>query len=335
MKLLHHFSLKKLNTFGLDAAASQYVVAKKAEDLRQICRLSTQPKRVLGGGSNVLLIGDLPGLTIKNEIGGIKIFEETEDVATVEAGGGVVWHDLVGWCIGQGLGGIENLSLIPGTVGAAPIQNIGAYGVELKDVFDSLSAMDLSTGEMQRFSHSDCQFGYRDSVFKREMKGRFCITSVRFNLSKKPILNTSYGDIQRTLGEMGIAQPTIRDVSNAVIKIRQSKLPDPAEIGNAGSFFKNPEIEAVDYQRFGAKFPVAPHFAMADSRVKIPAGWLIEQAGWKGQRFGDAGCHVRQALVLVNYGKATGEEILALAIKIQASVLEKFGIALAPEVNVW
>ena len=335
LEIHRHFPLKKLNTFGIEAVAEVLVVVRSLAVLHEIAQLGPTPVRVLGGGSNILLTGDLPGLTIKNEIGGIQIFLENELEVLVKIGGGVVWHDLVLWAVEQGLGGIENLSLIPGTVGAAPIQNIGAYGVELKDVFHSLDAFDLETGEFRSFNLEECRFGYRDSVFKRELKGRFCIVHVYLRLQKSPKTNTAYGDIQRTLAEMGIENPTIRDVSNAVVHIRQSKLPDPAVIGNAGSFFKNPELEAADFQRFSEKFPAAPRYPQPDGRVKIPAGWLIEQAGWKGQRFGDAGCHAKQALVLVNYGEAKGGDILDLAEKIQASLLEKFGIALTPEVNVW
>jgi len=335
LEINHHFPLKKLNAFGIEAVAEVLVVVRSLAVLHEITQLGPSPIQVLGGGSNILLTGDLPGLTIKNEIGGIQIFLENEHEVLVKIGGGVGWHDLVLWAVEQGFGGLENLSLIPGTVGAAPIQNIGAYGVELKDVFHSLEAFDLATGELVTFKKDDCQFGYRDSVFKRELKGRFLIANVFLHLQKSPKLNTAYGDIQRTLAEMGVENPTIQDVSNAVIRIRQSKLPDPAVIGNAGSFFKNPELEAADFQRFSAQFPAAPHYPMPDGRVKIPAGWLIEQAGWKGQRIGDAGCHAQQALVLVNYGGAKGEDILALAKQIQASVQERFGIALTPEVNVW
>jgi UDP-N-acetylmuramate dehydrogenase len=297
--------------------------------------MNRTPLHILGGGSNLLLTQNLLGLTIKNEIDGIEIMLENEHEVLVKVGGGVVWHQFVLWAVANGLGGIENLSLIPGTVGASPIQNIGAYGVELKDVFHSLDAYDLGTGEPCTFHQEECQFGYRDSVFKRELKGKFFIVNVNFRLQKHPKTNTAYGDIQRILQEWEIAKPTISDVSNAVIHIRQSKLPDPAVIGNAGSFFKNPELEPADFQRFKEKFPEAPNYPQADGRVKLPAGWLIEQAGWKGERIGDAGCHAKQALVLVNYGEAKGEEILALAEKIQASVLEKFGIALTPEVNIW
>jgi UDP-N-acetylmuramate dehydrogenase len=281
------------------------------------------------------LTSDLPGLTIKNEIGGIEVFLENEDDIVIRVGGGVVWHSLVIWTVEHGLGGLENLSLIPGTVGASPIQNIGAYGVELKDVFHSLEAIDLKTGEHRVFHKKECEFGYRDSIFKRELMGKYCITHVYFQLHKEPVLHTGYGDIQRILAEMEVGNPTIQDVSNAVIYIRQSKLPDPAIIGNAGSFFKNPELEQADFQQFIEKFPTAPNYPQTDGRVKVPAGWLIEQAGWKGYRVGDAGCHSKQALVLVNYGTANGAEILDLAKKIQDSVLEKFGVNISPEVNIW
>ncbi len=335
MELKRNFSLKNLNTFGIGARAGQFVAVSTVDELRQALSQNISPVHILGGGSNILLTGDLPGLVIKNETGGIEIVSEDAEGSIVAAGGGVNWHQLVLWAIDRNLGGIENLSLIPGCAGAAPIQNIGAYGVELKDVFHHLEAVELATGEPHIFNHGECRFGYRDSVFKNEFKGKFCITKIFLRLSKKPVLNTSYGDIARTLAESGIEKPTIRDVSNAVIHIRQSKLPDPAEIGNAGSFFKNPEIEAAQFQRLQAEFPNIVHYDLPDGRVKIPAGWLIEQDGWKGKRFGDAGCHARQALVLVNYGGASGAEILDLAKKIQASVEEKFGICLTPEVNVW
>ncbi|MBK8566397.1 MAG: UDP-N-acetylmuramate dehydrogenase [Saprospiraceae bacterium] len=331
----HNFFLKEHNTFGIAARAEKLVVVQNVESLLAVIRANTVPMRVLGGGSNILLTGDLPGLTIKNEIGGIEIVLENEHEVLVKIGGGVVWHDLVLWAVGQGYGGIENLSLIPGTVGAAPIQNIGAYGVELKDVFHSLDALDLQTAEPLHFTLEKCKFGYRDSIFKQDLKGRVVIVDVFLKLQKTPVLYTAYGDIQKTLAEMGITEPTIRDVSNAVIHIRQSKLPNPKEIGNAGSFFKNPELEATDFQTFIQEFTHAPHYPQPDGRVKIPAGWLIEQAGWKGKRFGDAGCHAKQALVLVNYGEAKGEEILGLAHKIQSSVKEKFGICIIPEVNIW
>jgi len=335
MQFLKKFQLKKLNTFGIAAEAELFVAVCSLEELREALGRNVSPVHILGGGSNVLLRGNLTGLVIKNEIGGIEVVEESPDSALVAVGGGVNWHELVCWAIGQNLGGIENLSLIPGCAGAAPIQNIGAYGVELKDVFHHLEAVGLTTGEVRIFDHEECRFGYRDSVFKNELKGKYCISKIFLRLSKIHQLNTSYGDIQRVLAERGIESPTIRDVGEAVTHIRQSKIPDPAEIGNAGSFFKNPEIGPAQFQQLKAAFPGMVHYGLPDGMVKIPAGWLIEQAGWKGKRFGDAGCHAKQALVLVNYGTASGAEILDLSKKIQASVEEKFGILLTPEVNIW
>ncbi len=335
MQLKQNISLKNLNTFGIAAKAEQFVAVRSVDELWEVLATNPYPVQILGGGSNILLTGDVPGLLIKNEIGGIRIEAEDENSAIVFAGGGVNWHSLVLWAIEHDLGGIENLSLIPGCAGAAPIQNIGAYGVELKDVFYRLEAVELATGAIKVFNHKDCRFGYRDSVFKNELKGKYCITGISLRLSKKHQLNTSYGDIQRTLAAANIEPPTIRDVSNAVIHIRQSKLPDPAEIGNAGSFFKNPEIGMAQFQELQNRYPDIVHYELPDGMVKIPAGWLIEQSGWKGQRFGDAGCHAKQALVLVNYGGASGAELLELAHKIQASVKEKYGITLSPEVNIW
>ncbi len=335
MEILHHFSLLPLNTFGIQAKAERFTTVSSLEELRRLIRLDKGPYRILGGGSNVLITNDITGLVIQNKLGGIELVAEDDEMAIVAAGGGVVWHRLVLWCIERGLAGIENLSLIPGTVGAAPIQNIGAYGVELKDVFDHLEAIELATGQLHSFWKEDCRFGYRDSVFKNELKGRFFISKVFLKLSKKPVLCTFYGDIQRTLSEWGIQAPGIRDLSNAVIHIRQTKLPDPAQIGNAGSFFKNPEIEVPQFEALKIQFPHIVHYELPNGRVKIPAGWLIEQAGWKGRRVGNTGSHERQALVLVNYGGATGKEILDLSKAIQSSVVEKFGILLKPEVNVW
>ncbi len=335
MQLKQNISLKNLNTFGIAAKAEQFVAVRSVDELREVLATNPYPVHILGGGSNILLTGDVPGLLIKNEMGGIRIEEEDENSAIVHAGGGVNWHSLVLWAIEHDLGGIENLSLIPGCAGAAPIQNIGAYGVELKDVFYRLEAVELSTGELKVFNHEDCRFGYRDSVFKNELKGKYCITGISLRLSKTHQLNTSYGDIQRTLAAAGIENPTIRDVSDAVIHIRQSKLPNPAEIGNAGSFFKNPEIGMAQFEELQSRYPDIVHYALPDGMVKIPAGWLIEQSGWKGRRFGDAGCHAKQALVLVNYGEASGAELLELAHKIQASVKDKYGITLTPEVNIW
>lgn len=336
MVISKNFQLKTANTFGLPALAESYMSVNEVMELQAALRHIEGPVRILGGGSNILLTGDLPGWVIKNEISGIKLLSTSGNEALVEAGGGVHWHNLVLWAIEKGLGGIENLSLIPGYVGAAPIQNIGAYGVELKDVFHSLEAVELANGKVHSFSTDECGFGYRDSFFKREGIGKFCISKVCLKLSKaNHQLNLEYGAIRQTLTELGVTEPSIRDVSQAVIRIRRSKLPDPAEIGNSGSFFKNPEVEMAEFQRIKAAFPNIVHYDLPDGKVKIPAGWLIEQAGWKGKRFGDAGVHSQQALVLVNYGNATGHEIWDLAQRIQASVFEKYGIQLEPEVNVW
>jgi UDP-N-acetylmuramate dehydrogenase len=252
----------------------------------------------------------------------------------VKAGGGEVWHDLVLFCLQHNLGGIENLSLIPGTVGAAPLQNIGAYGVELKDVFEELEAVNLATGELHTFDKAACQFGYRESVFKHESRGQYIVASVTLRLRKEHQLNTSYGAIQTTLEEMQVQQPTIHDVSAAVCHIRRSKLPDPAQIGNAGSFFKNPEIPVLLYDVLKEKYPGMPAYPVSEAAVKVPAGWLIEQCGWKGKVIENYGVHKNQALVLVNYGGAHGEKLLALARDIIQSVQEKFGITLQPEVNI-
>jgi UDP-N-acetylmuramate dehydrogenase len=334
MEIRHNYSLLALNTFGLEAKAQHFARASSVEDVRQAIQSGIRPMLVLGGGSNLLFTSDQPGLVLQNQIGGIRVVEAVQGRALVEVGGGVVWHDFVLWAIAQDLGGVENLSLIPGTVGAAPVQNIGAYGVELKDVFVSLQAVDLETGDLRTFSHEDCRFGYRDSIFKQEAKGKYCITSVLFALSKENHrLNISYGDIRKTLEENGVPNPGIADISRSVVQIRSAKLPDPAKIGNCGSFFKNPETERTVLERILAAYPQAPHYDLPDGRVKIPAGWLIEQCGWKGKRVGNTGSYEKQALVLVNYGGATGEEVRKLAYDIIASVEQRFGIRLEPEVN--
>lgn len=331
-----HVQLLPYNTFGLPAEAEFFAEISTREELQAILRTNTQPVFVLGGGSNILITRDLPGLVIKNAIGGIEIIQTLGNEVFVKAGGGVVWHDFVLWAVAQDLGGVENLSLIPGTVGAAPVQNIGAYGVEIKDVLVSLEAVELSSGDLRVFQQAECHFGYRDSIFKKEAKGKYCITSVTFRLSKQEHrINTSYGDIQKTLAEMGITgAPGVRDVSRAIVQIRSSKLPDPAILGNCGSFFKNPEVEPAVSERVLATHPQAPHFKLANGLVKIPAGWLIEQCGWKGRRVGNTGCYEKQALVLVNYGGATGAEVQALARAIIDSVVSTFGIRLEPEVNI-
>jgi UDP-N-acetylmuramate dehydrogenase len=321
------------NTFGIHAEARDLIAIRSEQQLVTFLQGNREPLFILGGGSNILLTKNVDAIVLRNEIEGIEILSENEDAAIIKVGGGESWHSFVEWAIARQLGGIENLSLIPGTVGAAPIQNIGAYGAELQDVFHSLQAVDMQSGESVTFSREQCEFGYRESYFKKEGKGRYFISFVSFVLQKKPIINANYGDIRKILDARGITDPNIKDISDAVIEIRRSKLPDPKLLGNAGSFFKNPEISAEDFRLFAQKNPDAPHYVQAQGTVKIPAGWLIEKAGWKGKRIGDAGCHEKQALVLVNYGNATGNEIVDLARQIQKDVLEKFGIALSPEVN--
>jgi UDP-N-acetylmuramate dehydrogenase len=291
------------------------------------------PKFILGGGSNILLTKDIEALVIHPGIKGITIKEENEETVVLEVGAGEVWHDFVMHCVSNGYGGVENLSLIPGTVGAAPMQNIGAYGVEIKSVVESVGAVDIENGEKRVFSNAECEFGYRESVFKKAFKNKYVITGAIFRLSKKPVLNAAYGDVQKTLQEMGAQTPTIRDVSEAIMSIRRSKLPDPAEIGNAGSFFKNPEIPVAQFAHLRETFPEVPGYPVDAETMKVPAGWLIEKAGWKGYREGEIGVHARQALVLVNYGGGTGAQIKALSEKIQESVAGKFGIRLNAEVN--
>lgn len=339
LNIQSHVSLKPYNTFGIDVNARYWVEINQQEDLQTLLPLTEfldTPKLLLGGGSNVLLCHDFDGLVVKMSIQGIELIREDDDHYYLRAGAGVNWHELVQYCVEHNYAGLENLSLIPGTVGAAPMQNIGAYGVELEQVFDSLTAVAILTGEQRTFRHADCAFGYRESIFKRDLKNQYIITSVTFRLDKRPTFHTRYGAIQETLAEMGVSdeQLSIRAISEAVIRIRQSKLPDPAQIGNAGSFFKNPEIPRAHFEQLKEHHPAMPGYPVDDETVKVPAGWLIEQAGWKGYRAGDAGVHARQALVLVNYGDATGREILTLAHQVQQSVQDKYGITIKPEVNV-
>ena len=329
-------SLKSYNAFGIDVTTRYLVEVDNDQDIQTLFQLpdiQSLPKLILGGGSNLLLTQDFNGLVIKINIKGIETVKEDQDHVWLRVGAGENWHEFVMYCVERGLGGIENLSLIPGTVGAAPMQNIGAYGVEIKDTFDRLEAVDISTGVKRIFTNADCRFGYRDSVFKNEVKGQYIISNVQFKLDKNPIFHVSYGDIQKTLEQMGVKELTIKAISEAVIKIRRSKLPDPAEIGNAGSFFKNPEIPASQYETLKIEYPNIPGYVINEEIVKVPAGWLIEQCGWKGKRFGNIGVHARQALVLVNYGGGKGLEIKQLSERIQASVEEHFGICLHTEVN--
>ncbi|MDH5366078.1 MAG: UDP-N-acetylmuramate dehydrogenase [Cyclobacteriaceae bacterium] len=334
MKILENISLKKLNTFGIDVIAKFYAEVSVENDIISLLNSESYNQNkhlILGGGSNILLTTDFDGIVIKNNIKGIKVIREDENNVWIKAYSGEIWHDFVLHCIAHNWGGIENLSLIPGTVGAAPMQNIGAYGVEIKDVFDSLTAIEKATGKLRLFNSNECKFGYRESIFKNELINQFIITSCTFKLTKKKhILNVSYGAIKDTLGA---AQPSIKSISDAVIKIRQSKLPNPAEIGNSGSFFKNPTIHKTDFDQLKSKFKSMPGYQLPNNKVKIAAGWLIEQCGWKGKRFGEVGVHKKQALVLVNYGNGQGKSIAQLAQKIQKSVEEKFDIKLQTEVN--
>lgn len=329
-------SLRPYNTFGIDATARFFVEIQNVDELRAVVQhpeFRSMPRLLLGGGSNVLLTGDFDGLVVRIAIAGKKTVREDDAHVWLKVGAGENWHELVLFCLANDLAGLENLSLIPGSVGASPMQNIGAYGVEIKDVFDSLEALDLETGELRTFTHEECRFGYRESIFKHEAKGRYAIVSVTFRLAKTPTFHTNYGDIQKTLAEMNVQELSIQAVSEAVVRIRRSKLPDPAQLGNAGSFFKNPEIPKAQFDDLKTRFPNLPGYPTSDAAVKVPAGWLIEQAGWKGHREGLVGVHERQALVLVNYGGGTGAQIKALAEKVQASVRERFGIGLTAEVN--
>jgi len=332
-------SLKPFNTFGLEVFAAYFTTVKCIDDCIEILSdyqsLLSKGLLILGGGSNVLLSKDFEGLVVKNEIKGIQIEKENDQFVWVKAGGGEVWHDLVVYTVDKGWGGLENLSLIPGTVGAAPMQNIGAYGTEIKDCFEYLEALNLATRQIERFDAERCDFGYRESFFKHDGKGKYLISNVCFKLNKQAQVNTSYGVINDVLHQNGVVNPSIKDVSNAVIEIRRSKLPDPKEIGNSGSFFKNPTITREQAEKVKASFPEIPSYAVEGSTdVKFPAGWLIEQAGWKGFRAGDAGVHAKQALVLVNYGMASGTEIIDLSEEIKKSVKAKFGIQLETEVNI-
>jgi UDP-N-acetylmuramate dehydrogenase len=338
MEISENVSLKSYNTFGINAAAKYFAPFNSVDGLQELLSRYHQQAGssllVLGGGSNILLTKDFDGLVLKNEIAGIEVVDDDADHVYVRAGAGENWHQFVQYCVQNEFAGVENLSLIPGNVGASPMQNIGAYGVELKDVFHKLDAWHINDQRLVSFSMQECAFGYRESVFKNRYKGQFIITSVTYRLNKKPVFNTSYGAIQQELEKMGVTELSIADISKAVINIRSSKLPNPKEIGNAGSFFKNPTVSKTEFQRLIQAFPNMPSFAVDDEHVKLSAAWLIEQCGWKGYRNGDAGCYLKQALVLVNYGNARGLEILELSEEIISSVQSKFDILLQREVNV-
>lgn len=334
--LQENISLKSYNTFGVAVNATLFAEVFNEADLKEILSLSLAKQQqllVLGGGSNLLFTKDFNGLVLKVSIPGI-VSKITGDDVIVTAGAGVVWNDFVNYCVKNGFAGVENLSLIPGTVGASPIQNIGAYGVELKDVFNSCVAYEIETGMQRVFDFADCKFGYRDSIFKHELKGKYIITAVSFKLSKKASINIQYGAIQAELLNRKITQPTIEDVSSVVAAIRVSKLPDPSTIGNAGSFFKNPVIGRSLFEQVVAKFPEAVHYPAPNDQIKLAAGWLIEQCGFKGKVVGNTGTWKNQALVLVNHGAATGQEVYAFSEEIINAVYIKFGVKLEREVNI-
>lgn len=331
----HNISLLPYNTMGLDVNAAQLHVISNLNDLDTLPSSQDQEYIILGGGSNMLFTQAPQAILLKNELKGIAVVDETPTHYFVKVGSGEVWHNFVMHCIAHGWAGIENLALIPGTVGAAPMQNIGAYGVEVKDVITNVTAFDLADHSFKNFDNAACEFGYRESVFKRIYKNKLFITEVTFQLAKTPNFQISYGAIQQELDSMHIKELSLASVAQAVINIRTSKLPDPKQIGNCGSFFKNPEIDTIKYHQLKAHYPNMPGYVITEDITKVPAAWLIEQCGWKGYRHLDSGVHIFQPLVLVNYGNATGNEILQLSDKIIASVVEKFGIHLEREVQVY
>ncbi len=336
MQVQQNFLLKKYNTFGIEVYAKHFFEFDSVDILREILEsiANEHPILILGGGSNILFTKNYDGLVLKNELKGIAVIKEDDEFVYIQAGAGENWHQFVLYCLRKNLSGAENLSLIPGNVGASPMQNIGAYGVEIKDVFYELEAYHLKEKTVKKFNSIECEFGYRDSIFKRRYKDQFAILNVTFRLNKKPKYNISYGAIEQELELMDVQELSIHAVSQAVINIRSSKLPDPAVIGNAGSFFKNPEISKHELNELTRIEPGIPSYKINDDKFKIPAAWLIEQCGWKGYRKGDAGCHQKQALVMVNYGKASGKQIYELSEEIRQSVKERFGVELEREVNI-
>lgn len=336
MTIQQDVSLKPYNTFGIEAKATWYVDIKDVDTLKTVLHSNqSKPLFILGGGSNILLTQNINALVLHINLKGISVKTETNEYAIIEAKAGENWHNFVLWCLEHNYGGVENLSLIPGNIGTAPIQNIGAYGVELKDVFYSCEAINIETQKTKTFTLKDCKFAYRESVFKQELKGKYIITSVCLKLTKKTHkLHVGYGAITSELTNLKIKNPTLKDISKAVINIRQSKLPDPKIIGNSGSFFKNPIISKSNFLELQNVFADVPHYVVSDSEIKIPAGWLIETAGFKGKRFKDYGVHNKQALVLVNYGGANGNDIYKLAQLIQKTILRLFNIKIETEVNI-
>jgi len=337
MTISSNISLKPYNTFGIEASAKLFTIVQSVEQIKELLQTNeykTNQRLILGGGSNMLLTKNVDAIVVKNNLKGIKVIKETDDFVWVKCAGGEVWHEFVMWCIDKNYGGLENLSLIPGCTGASPMQNIGAYGIEIKDIFFELEAIHAITGETKTFTKLDCEFGYRESVFKHQFKNQFIITAVTFQLSKKPTFHIEYGAIKQELDAMHITDLSIKAISQAVINIRSSKLPNPKEIGNAGSFFKNPEVSASVYENLKINFPNSVAYPLENGNYKLAAGWLIEQSGLKGYRIGDAGVHKLQALVLVNYGNATGSEIYNLSTHVLQTVKAKFGVELEREVNI-
>jgi UDP-N-acetylmuramate dehydrogenase len=337
MQVSHNISLKPYNSFGIDARAKLFGRFSSVDELADVTAepsIQNEPLLILGGGSNILFRNDFNGLVLKNELKGIELIDQDTEYYYVRANAGENWHGFVQYCLAHNYAGVENLSLIPGNVGASPMQNIGAYGVEIKDVFYELEAWHLQERMVQKFTLADCSFGYRESVFKKKYKGQFVILNVTFRLPKKAVYHTHYGAIEQELAAMDVKEPSIQTISQAVINIRTSKLPDPEIIGNAGSFFKNPVIAQEQFDTLKNEFPSIPGYPSAAQQIKTAAGWLIEQCGWKGFRKGDAGCYDKQALVLVNYGHASGNEIFSLSQSIINSVQEKFGVILEREVNI-
>ncbi|WGD33720.1 UDP-N-acetylmuramate dehydrogenase [Olleya sp. YS] len=337
MPVLNNISLKPYNTFGIDVKAKHFISINSVKELKDIYASKKYPSKfILGGGSNMLLTQDVDALVIHIDLKGKTIISQTEHDVLINCQAGENWHDFVLWTLDNNYGGLENLSLIPGNVGTSPIQNIGAYGVELKDTFYSCNALNLNTLKEDTFSNKDCKFEYRNSIFKQEAKGQYIITSVTFKLStKNHVLHTNYGAITSELENMKIKNPTIQDVSKAVIAIRESKLPNPKEIGNSGSFFKNPVITISEFEKLQQNFPNVPHYVVSKKAIKVPAGWLIETAGFKGKSFGNYGVHKKQALVLVNYGGASGHDILKLSKLIQSTIYRIFNISIEAEVNIF
>ena len=337
MNFIENYPLLKLNTFGVDVKAKYFTSINTINELIELTKTNVFKDLellILGGGSNILFTKNFDGLVILNNIKGKEIIDQNQQSIFLKIGAGENWHELVMYCVDNGWGGIENLSLIPGNTGTAPMQNIGAYGVEIKETFIELEALEISSGKIVKFNNSDCEFGYRESVFKNKMKNQYIILNITLELKKNPVLNINYGDVKAILESQNIKNPAIKEVSNAIISIRQSKLPDPKKIGNSGSFFKNPIVSLNQLELIKKKYPNVVNYEINENEFKIAAGWLIERAGWKGKKFNNYGIHEKQALVLVNYGLANGMEIFELSEKIILDIKDKFGITLEREVNI-